>query len=77
MNQRPIAEKLKEEDAYEEVGMRQGFVLIFAVVVDVVTVFAREGALSELLCVDNLVLMSETIEGVRNKFLKWKEAFES
>ena len=23
------------------------------------------------------VLMRETIEGLRNKFLKWKEAFES
>ena len=35
-----------------------------------------EGALSEL-CADDLVLMSETIEGFKNKFLKWKEAFES
>ena len=36
-----------------------------------------EGALSELLYADDLVLMSETIEGSRNTFLKWKEAFES
>ena len=36
-----------------------------------------EGALSELLYSDDLVLMIETIEGLRNKFLKWKEAFES
>ena len=50
---------------------------IFAVVVDAVTEFAREGALSELLYADGLVLMSETIEGLRNKFLKWNEAFES
>ena len=35
----------------------------FAVVVDVVTEFAREGVLSELLYADDLVLMSETIEG--------------
>ena len=35
------------------------------------------GELSELLYADRLVLMSETIEGVKNKFLKWKEAFES
>ena len=35
-----------------------------------------EGALRELLYADDLVLMSETIEGLRNKFLKWKEAFE-
>ena len=49
----------------------------FALVVDVVTELAREDALSELLYADDLVLMSETIEGFRNKFIKWKEAFES
>ena len=26
---------------------------------------------------DDLVLMSETMEGLREKFWKWKEAFES
>ena len=36
-----------------------------------------EAALSELLCDDDLILMSETIEGLRNKFLKWKETFDS
>ena len=36
----------------------------FAVVVDVVTKFARGGALSELLYTDDLVLMSETMEGL-------------
>ena len=35
-----------------------------------------EVALSELLYADNLVLMSDTIEGLRDKFIKWKEAFE-
>ena len=35
---------------------------------DVVTVFAREGALSELLYADYLILMSETIEGFWIKF---------
>ena len=66
-------------------GMHQGAALLpflFAVVVDVVTEFAREGALSELLYADNLVLMSEIIESLnclthQDKFLKWKEAFES
>ena len=46
-------------------------------VVDVVTQFAREDALSELLYADGLVLTSERIEGLRNKFSKWKEAFYS
>ena len=49
---------------------------LFAVVVDIVTEFAREDALSELLHADDLVLMSETTEGLRNKFLNWKEALE-
>ena len=60
--------------------MHQGSVLspfLFAVVVDVVTVFAREGALCELPYADDFVLMSETIEGLRNRFLKWKEVLES
>ena len=59
-------------------GMHQGSVLspfLFALVVDVVTEFAREGALSELLYGDDLVLMSEIIDGLRNKFMKLNEAF--
>ena len=32
--------------------------------------------LSELLHADDLVLMCETIEGLRNKFMKWNNAFE-
>ena len=68
------------EEFEAKVGMLQGSVLspfLFAVAVDVVTEFAREGALSELLSADDIVLMSETIEGLRNKFVKLKEVFES
>ena len=36
-----------------------------------------EGVLRALLYAGDLVLMSETMEGVRNKFLIWKESFES
>ena len=36
-----------------------------------------EVVLSELLYADDLVLMSETIKVLKNKFLKWKEAFDS
>ena len=60
--------------------MHQGSVLSpfrFVVVVDVINEFAREGALRELLYAYDLVLKGETIEGLRNKFSKWKEAFES
>ena len=35
-----------------------------------------EDALSELLYADELVLMSETIDGLWDKFIKWKEARE-
>ena len=50
---------------------------LFAVEVGVVKGFAIEGALNELLYADDLVQMSETIKGLRNRFLKWKEAFEN
>ena len=33
--------------------------------------------MSEMLYTDDLVLTSETMEGLREKFWKWKEAFES
>ena len=64
----------------EKVGMLQISVLtpfLFAVVVDVVTELAKDCMLRELLCADDLVLMSEAIKGLRIKFIKWKEAFES
>ena len=59
-----------------KVWMHQGSVMslfLFAVVVDVVTVLAREGVLSELLYADDLVLMSETIKVLLNKFMNgWR-----
>ena len=51
--------------------------LVFAIVVDVVTENVRNGLMSEMLYVDDLVLTSEMMEGLREKFWKWKEAFES
>ena len=62
------------------VRMHQGSVLLpffSALVVDAVTELPRGGVLSELLYANDLVLMSETVHGLRNKFIKWKEAFES
>ena len=44
---------------------------------DVISENAREGLMKEILCADDLVLMSEIIEKLKEKFLKWKEAFES
>ena len=65
------------EEFKVKVGIHLGSVLspfLFAEVVDV-TEFAREGALSELLYADDL--MNETLMGLRNKLIKWKEVFES
>ena len=68
------------EEFEVRVGVQQGSVLsplVLAIVVDVVTESAREGLMSEMLYADDLALISETIEGLREKFRKWKEAFES
>ena len=47
------------------------------IVVEVITESVRNGLISEMLYADDLVLTSETMEGLREKFWKWKEAFES
>ena len=49
----------------------------FAIVVDVITESVRNGLMSEKLYADDLVLTSQMMEGLREKFWKWKEAFES
>ena len=60
------------EEFEVKVWMHQGSFLstfLFAVVVDLVTEFVRECVLSEVLYDDDFVLISETIEGLRNRFL--------
>ena len=60
-------------------GLHREFVqsaFLFALVVDVITEFAREGSLSEFLYANDIVLLSETLEGLWDNFIKWKEAFE-
>ena len=68
------------EEIEVNVGIHRGSVLshfLIALVVDVVTEFASEGVLSELMHADNIVLTCVTTEGLRNIFLKWKEAHEN
>ena len=63
-----------------QVGVHQGFVLsplLLAITVDVISENAREGLMNEILYADDLVLMSESMENLKEKFLKWKEVFES
>jgi len=65
------------KDFEVKVGVHQGSALsplFFAIVVDVITESVRNGL---MLCADDLVLTSETMEGLREKFWKWKEAFDS
>ena len=50
---------------------------LFTIVVDVVSELAKVCILSEMSHADNLVLMRETIEGHRNKFMNFNEDFES
>ena len=59
------------------VGVHQGSVLsplIFAIVVDAVSKHAREGLLNEILYADDLVLMSENLEDLRERFQRWRDA---
>ena len=68
------------EDFLLQVGLHQGAVLsplFFAIVVDEISENAREGLITEILYADNLVLMNESMEILKEKFLKWKKAFES
>ena len=68
------------EEFEVKVGIHDGSVLslfLFALVVDVVTELAGVCMLNELLYADDLVLMSETIEGLRDMSLKWWVFFES
>ena len=51
--------------------------LLFAIAVDVLSENTREGMMNEILYSDDLVLMSESMENLKEKFLKWKEPFES
>ena len=63
-----------------KVGVHQGFVLsalLFAIVVGVITENARRGVVNELLYADDLVLMSETMEDLKERFWNWKDALKS
>ena len=63
-----------------KVSNHQGSVLLpllVAIVVDVITENARRGVVNELLHVDDLVFISETIENLKERFWNWKDALES
>ena len=51
--------------------------LLFAIVVDVITENSRRGVVNELLYADDLILMSETVEDLKERFWNWENALES
>ena len=77
--------RVRVGSAYSEefkvnVGVHQGSVLsplLFAIVVDVITENARKGVANELLYADDLVIMSEDMEELKERFWNWKDALES
>ena len=68
------------EKFYVVMVVHQGSVLshlLFAIVVDVVTENARDGSIKNVLCTDDLVLMSKMMEGLKKRLLKLRSALES
>ena len=51
--------------------------ILFAIVVDVIAENARRGVVNEILYADELVLMSEIMEDLTERFWNWKDALES
>ena len=68
------------EEFEVKVGVHQGSVLsplLFAIVVDVITENARRDVVNELLSADDLVIMSEDMEDLKERFWNWNDALES
>ena len=68
------------EEFEVRVGVHQGFVispLIFAIAVNAVTEQARKGLLNEILYANDLMLMSEILDDLRDRFQRWRGALES
>ena len=63
-----------------QVGAYQGSVLsplLFAITMNLTTENAREALMNEILYADDSVLINESIENLKEKFLKWKKSFDS
>ena len=68
------------EEFEEDAGVHRGSVLsplLFAIVVDVVTNEIKEGMLQEILYVDNIVLIAESMAELHETFHGWKNALEN
>ena len=49
---------------------------LFATVLDVVTKEDRKGSFNKIHFADNLVFVSDSIEGIQRKFADWKDSSE-
>ena len=49
---------------------------LFVVVMEVLSQEIREGLPVELLCADDLVLIAESMDGLKEKIMRWKECVE-
>ena len=68
------------EEFEVKVGVHQGSVLsplLFAIVVDVTTENARRDVVNELLYADDLVIMSEDMEDLKERLWNWKDVLKS
>ena len=68
------------EEFSVKVGVLQGSELsplLFAMMIDEVTKNARKGWMKQILYADDLVLIGETMEELKENFDEWREAFES
>ena len=62
-----------------KVGLHQGSVLsplLFIIVMDVITREIQDGLPWELLYADDIVLMADSEDELKVKFLKWKRSME-
>ena len=74
--------RVRVGSAYSEefkvnVGVHQESVLsplLFAIVVDVITENARRAVVNQLLYADDLVIMTKTMEDLKERFWNWKNA---
>ena len=68
------------EEFKVKVGVHQESMLsplLFAIVVDIITENAKRSVVNESLYADDLVLMSKTMEDLKERFWDWKDALES
>ena len=68
------------EEFFVKVGVHQGSVfspLLFAMVIDEVTKNARKGWMKPILYADDLVLIEETMEELRQNFDEWRAVLKS